>query len=55
MNSNFTQWLEEQTYNHIWNKTGRWIVVNEEYNNRRDFNWGTIIYQYKLIERIKKV
>jgi hypothetical protein len=43
MNPKFKQWLEEQTYYHIWNKTGRWIVINKTYVRYLNFNWDEIM------------
>jgi hypothetical protein len=41
MNSNFTQWLQEQTF--TLDIMGGWKVIKEEYNKVWNWNWNNII------------
>ena len=54
MNAEFKQWLEQQTYE--WPAIGMWSVINEEYNNKTNYNWDDILHRshrYKILKQAR--
>ena len=56
MNTEFKNWLEKQTYE--WPAIGMWSVINEEYNNKANYNWYDILqmsYRYKILQQARQL